>query len=182
MSSRSVTTRGLLVAITAVLIVAVGVLPAMANRQDTRHACTWGGTPAAPTGTFQLSPGLTNTPAVGPLHFVATGDLAGEAPCSGTLTFVGDMTPRSTCAVQELEGRVTGLPGVVRFWGRGAAGAVHEFMYDRDANVVGADQPQTSITNYPADVMGCNSPEGLTSMTFSAVVELFTSNTGDTKR
>jgi hypothetical protein len=159
-------------------IIAVGTMPALANGPQTRAVCTWGGTPAAPSGRFHLSPGLTNTPAAGPLHLVATGGLAGGGPCTGTLTFVGDMKPGSTCGTQEFEGRVRGLPGVVRFWGRGVAGAVHEFMYDRSDNVVGADQPQTSTTDYATDIIGCNSSRGLTFMTFSAVVELFGSNAG----
>ena len=178
MSNSPVSTKALLVGLTGLAIVAVGAVPALANRPQTKTVCTWGGTPAAPSGTFQLNPGLTNTPAAGPLHLVATGDLAGGGPCTGTLTFDGDMKPGSTCAGQEFEGRVRGLPRVVHFWGRGVAGAVHEFMYDPAGNVVGADQPQTSITDYPADVIGCNSPEGLTLMTFSAVVELFASSTG----
>src|SRR5213078_3854731 len=41
--------------------------------------CTWGGTPAAPTGVATFSPGITNTPSTGPIQFTATGVLAGAA-------------------------------------------------------------------------------------------------------
>ena len=79
MSNSPVSIKALLVGLTGLVIVAVGAVPALANRPQTKTVCTWGGTPAAPSGTFQLNPGLTNTPAAGPLHLVATGDLAQAA-------------------------------------------------------------------------------------------------------
>src|SRR2546423_6479163 len=97
--------------------------------------CTWGGTPADATGTFNMRPGVTNTPSTGPINFVARGELAGAASCHGTVTFIGAMQTGATCAAQVLEGRVKGLPGVVAFRGEGAAGMVHEFLYDRAGNV-----------------------------------------------
>jgi hypothetical protein len=161
------------IALAALALVAVPGLPALATSAASQAVCGWGGTPAAPTGSFHLTPGLTNTPATGPLHLTATGELAGNGPCHGTLTFDGVMKPGSTCAAQEFEGRVRGLPGVVRFWGRGVTGLVHEFLYDRNGNVVGADQPQAFTTTDVPQIPECNSTKGLTDLNFSAVVELF---------
>ena len=61
-------------ALAAACLALAGGGPASAQASTT---CTWGGTPAAPTGTFTVSPGLTNTPAPEPLKFSATGVLAG---------------------------------------------------------------------------------------------------------
>src|SRR5881275_216037 len=74
--------------------------------------CTWGGTPDAPTGTFTLSPGATNTPSTGPLDFKATGDLGGG--CTGKLTYDGVFDTGTTCLAATFHVRVRGLPGVVR--------------------------------------------------------------------
>jgi hypothetical protein len=101
--------------------------------------CNWGGTPAAPTGTFTLSPGITNIPAPGPLSLKATGDLAGGAACTGTVTFTGQANAGSTCPAISFEGTVKGLPGVTRFWGPGLFGITNEFLYDKAGNLVGLD-------------------------------------------
>src|SRR4051812_24952807 len=79
--------------------------------------CTWGGTPAAPTGWVTMTPGPTNTPSTGPLDFTATGPLAGGGGCNGQLTFVGQMDTGATCAFSTFHGTATGLPGVRRFAG-----------------------------------------------------------------
>jgi hypothetical protein len=171
-------TRRHIVASLVVTLAGLTAVPADASGDRTTHVCTWGGNPGAPTGQFDLHPGITNTPSTGPLYLVATGPLSGDGPCHGNLTFDGAMRPGSSCIAQEFEGRVRGLPGVTRFWGVGALGAVHEFMYDRQGNVVGADQPQAFTTDNAPHFTECNSPEGLTHMTFSAVVELFGTATG----
>jgi hypothetical protein len=135
--------------------------------------CTWGGTPAAPTGRFTVRPGLTNTPAPEPLKFSATGVLAGGGRCTGQMTLAGQVNAGSTCLLASFEGTVRGVPGVARFWGAGSA-LVHEFLYDKDGNLVGADQP--SVAPPPADdplYMNCGSPQGETDLGFSAIVELF---------
>src|SRR5437870_8499600 len=84
---------------------AVGLLAttgsATAGQGDT--FCTWGGTPAAPTGVATFSPGVTNTPSTVPTYFVATGPLGGGAGCTGTLTFKGYAEPGNTCAVNRSE-------------------------------------------------------------------------------
>ena len=136
--------------------------------------CQWGGDPAAPTGEVTLTPGVTTTPSTGPLKLVATGPLEGGGVCEGKMTFLGVAQPGATCAVLIFEGKVKGLPGVARFWGPGITGTVHEFLYDKDGNVVGADQPlvlaQDDDHSQAAD---CATPEGFTHARFSSTVELF---------
>jgi hypothetical protein len=135
--------------------------------------CTWGGTPAEPTGTFSVSPGLTNTPAPEPLKFTATGPLAGGGICTGKMTFAGQINAGSTCLYATFQGIVKGLPGVDRFWGEGTA-LVQDLLYDKDGNLVGTDQP--SVAPPPGDdplYMNCGSTQGETAFGFSAIVELF---------
>src|SRR3989442_12841776 len=66
--------------------------------------CTWAGTPDNPTGTFTITPGLTNLPAPGPLTFKATGVLGGDPTCQGTMTWVGQVDAGSTCSLAFFEG------------------------------------------------------------------------------
>jgi hypothetical protein len=159
-------------ALAAACLVLAGGGPAAAQASTT---CSWGGTPAAPTGTFTVSPGLTNTPAPAPLAFKATGVLAGGGRCTGQMTLAGQVNAGSTCLWASFEGTVKGVPGVARFWGEGNA-LVQEFLYDKDGNLVGADQP--SVGPPPAGdplYINCNSPQGETDLAFSAIVELFES-------
>ncbi len=135
--------------------------------------CTWGGTPAAPTGTFTLTPGITNIPAPGPLRLKATGDLGGGEGCSGTVTFTGQANAGSTCPAVSFEGTVKGLPGVTRFWGPGLFGLANEFLYDSAGNLVGVDQPQVLTQDNAPHFTDCLTPAGLTGGTFSSTVELF---------
>src|SRR2546423_14176521 len=107
---------------------------------DPAAVCSWGGTPLEPTGMVTIRPGLNNTPAPGPLKFRASGLLTGGGRCTGRMTFVGHIKAGSTCALAIFEGRVKGVPGVRRFFGAGND-AVHEFLYDKRGNVVGAEQP-----------------------------------------
>ena len=161
-------TIGIMALATALLVSAGGTASAQAAT-----SCTWGGTPDAPTGIFTASPGLTNTPAPGPLKFEATGVLAGGGRCTGRMTFTGEVNAGSTCLLASFEGTVKGLPGVARFSGEGNA-LVHEFLYDEDGNVVGVDQPL--VAPPPADdpaFINCNTPQGITRAGFSAKVELF---------
>src|SRR5436309_659692 len=93
--------RGRAVALIAATT-AVGILAttgsAAAGQGDT--FCTWGGTPAAPTGIITLNPGITNTPSTGPIQFTATGPLGGSG-CTGKLTFTGSFEPGATCDRRE---------------------------------------------------------------------------------
>jgi hypothetical protein len=94
------------------------------------------------------------------------------------MTFIGTAAAGSTCEVIEFRGRVEGLSGVERFRGPGLFGLVHEFLYDAEGNVVGADQPQV-LTNAVyggakySHVDDCATEEGFSRSLFSSTVELF---------
>jgi hypothetical protein len=134
--------------------------------------CTWGGTPAAPTGTFTLNPGLTTTPVPEPLAFRATGPLAGGPGCSGKLTFIGQFHAGSSCRFLTADGRVKGLPGVARFAGAGNVIAP-SLLYDAQGNVVGSDQAQVHQLPGDSQFEDCDTAKGYTHAHFSSVVELF---------
>src|SRR5207253_856200 len=110
---------------TAVALAALtlAIIPITASRAAPRHSgsgsrlCTWGGTPAAPTGRLSISPGATNTPSTGPERVYATGELVGGGPCTGTMTFHGIAQPGGTCAAAIFDGRVQGVPGLATFHG-----------------------------------------------------------------
>ena len=159
----------IVIALAAISLVAVlGAAPASAATTT----CTWGGTPVTPTGTLTISPGITNLPAPGALKFRATGELAGDAPCTGTMTFVGQIDAGSTCALASFEGDVKGLPGVTQFWGKGSL-MVPELLYDAAGNVVGADQPEILTPENQPKTTDCYTASGFTGGTFAATVELF---------
>jgi hypothetical protein len=147
-----------------------GVAPAQAAT-----TCTWGGTPAEPTGRVTYPrQGITNTPSTEPLNFTATGPLAGG--CSGTLTYHGVQGVGSTCAAGPFEARVIGLPGVVRAAGDNIVGLVPALLYDKSGNVVGSENPQV-VTSGTEErnflFLDCMSPEGFREGNFSSVIELF---------
>jgi hypothetical protein len=165
-----------IVAVTAIAAASLvaggwGAVSAQAAR-----TCTWGGTPANPTGkVWYTGQGITNTPSTEPLPFVATGPLAGG--CGGTLTYRGYQGTGSTCAFGPFEARVFGLHGVVRAAGDNAVGLVPALLYDRSGKVVGSENPQvltsgTEEKNF-GFVLVCNSPEGFREGNFSSVIELF---------
>ena len=137
--------------------------------------CTWGGTPAEPTGKVSYTgQGVTNTPSTEPLPFVATGPLAGD--CSGTLTYRGYQGTGSTCAFGPFEAKVIGLPGIVRASGDNAIGLVPALLYDAHGKVVGSENPQVLTSGTEEQNLGfanCNSPEGFKEGNFSSVIELF---------
>jgi hypothetical protein len=141
--------------------------------------CTWGGTPAAPTGVATFSPGVTDTPSTGPIQFTATGVLGGSG-CTGKLTYTGYFEPGLTCALNTaFHAKVTGLPHVVRVEGQpGVAGTAVALLYDADGNVVGSDQAQflTTLANESdPGYLSCVTPRGLTEGFWSDTVELLDS-------
>jgi hypothetical protein len=163
-------------ALTAAVAAAVGAfaaanaVPASASR-----ICTWGGTPANPTGIVTIDPGITNTPSAGPLRAHAWGPLEGQG-CKGTMTFTGVARPGSSCLFSTFEGSVEGVPGVTRLFGAGSGPLVHEFLYDRDGNVVGSDQPLVKAFGaggHSSDGLDCRTPEGYTRGPFSATLEFY---------
>jgi hypothetical protein len=151
-----------------------GVLVAKAG--PAVKVCSWGGTPAAPTGELVIDRGLTLTPSAAPTHFRAWGTLTGGGRCHGqTMTFDGTIIARSTCGLTWFNGHVIGLAGVARFAGPGAGPFVHEFLYDKAGNVVGADQPQVQVPQPDgySHAEDCATPEGFTKGRFSSTVELW---------
>src|SRR4051812_32549982 len=81
--------------------------------------CTWGGTAAAPTGTFAITPGLTNVPLARPAAFSAPGELAGDPGCTGMLVYKGQIDAGGTCSFNTFEGKAQGIPTVTDFAGVG---------------------------------------------------------------
>ena len=131
--------------------------------------CTWGGTPAQPTGIFTVSTPLTNVPSTGPIDFTAVGKLGGD--CTGRMTFFGTLDPGATCSEGTFAGTVKGLPGVVRFEGFDSAGVAPSRLYDKDGRIVGSENAQLlTLDNAPFTECGA---EGFTQGTFSSVIELF---------
>ena len=136
----------------------LGTAPAQAST-----TCTWGGTPAEPTGTVSYGrQGITNTPSTEPLPFIATGPLGGD--CRGTLTYRG------------VQGAGSYSAGVVRAAGDNVVGLVPALLYDKSGNVVGSEDPQVLTSGTEEQNLGfanCNSPEGFREGNFSSVIELF---------
>jgi hypothetical protein len=165
----------------AITIAALGLVPAIASPAAGEGAkvCTWGGTPTAPTGVITFSPGVTNTPSTGPIQFMATGELAGGAGCTGKLTFTGYIDPGTTCAVNApFHAKAVGLPPVKRAEAQlGVAGTQPVLLYDAHGNVVGSEQAQflTAAATDPNDpgYLACGTPQGLTTANWSDTVELF---------
>ena len=157
------------------LALGLGSFGVGATTRQSVQLCTWGGTPDAPTGVVTLERGLTLTPSESDSSFVAAGPLEGDGPCTGTMTFDGIVRQGSTCAHAWFEGRVKGLRGVARFEGPGLFSAVHEFLYDRHGNIVGADQPLLQVPQPEgySHAQDCATSEGFTRAVFSATVELF---------
>jgi hypothetical protein len=164
----------MLLGLIAVLCLSFGASGAAPQRQALQ-ICHWGGTPLAPTGQVESSPGLTLTPAANDIPFAATGSLTGGGRCKGTMTFEGIIRAGSTCQQQWFEGKVKGLRGVARFSGPGSLGVVHELLFDKKGNVVGADQPLIQIPQPEgySHAQDCATPEGFTRAVFSSTVELW---------
>jgi hypothetical protein len=158
------------VAVAAAAFACLAWVGGAATSAQASTTCTWGGTPAAPTGIFTVSPGLTNIPSAGPSDFTATGHLAGS--CSGYMTFRGRIDAGATCSDGIFAGTVTGLPGVVRFEGFDLTGVAPSRLYDRSGNLVGSENAQL-LTTDNAPFSACGTPEGFTRGTFSSVIELF---------
>ena len=161
-------------AIVALIAGALGSLALAYSASEARAdtICTWGGTPAAPTGMFTVHPGITNTPASQPLYAEAVGDLGGPSGCKGQVTFAGQFDPGSTCNAFTIHGAVAGLPGVARFSGGGGVLSV-DLLYDKEGNVVGSDQPSVATAANLFHATDCNTPSGFTKGQFTSDIELF---------
>ena len=177
MSMRRKTKIAALVAASAILVMALGSFgSASAQSGPATRLCTWGGTPANPTGIVTLEPGLTNTPSAGPIAVYASGRLEGQG-CKGTMIFDGIARSGAGCLSGTIfEGSVYGVPGVTRLFGPGWGPQVQEFLYDRHGNIVGADQPNVKVEGNSApnsNSLDCNTPEGFRRAPFSSTVELY---------
>ena len=152
-----------------------GFASARAQSGSGPRLCTWGGTPAAPTGIVTFDPGVTNAPSAGPIAVHAWGPLEGPG-CRGIMDFDGIGRPGASCTLGVIfEGPVHGVPGVTRLFGPGFGPQVDEFLYDRDGNIVGSDQPTVKAVGNAApnsNALDCDTPEGFVRAPFSSTVEL----------
>ena len=131
--------------------------------------CTWGGTAAAPTGTFTITPGLTaTTPLTTPARFDVTGDLAGDAACQETLTYIGQIDTGGTCSFTTFEGKAMGIPTVTNFAGVGVGPFGPARLYDRDGHVIASENANVVTTDNNA--LDCTTPEGFRGGNFSSTI------------
>jgi hypothetical protein len=145
------------------------LLPAAAHASGPR-VCTWAGTVDAPTGTFTISPGATNTPSTEPSVLRATGALGGD--CRGTLHYEGQIDAGSGCIFGTFHGRATGIPGVTRFEGVGVGPFAPARLYDADGNVVGSENANLVTAENAPHFLDCNTPQGFTGGNFNSVIVL----------
>jgi hypothetical protein len=153
-----------------VLVIAGGSSPAEAEKPGPPSAgtiCTWGGTAAAPTGTFTITPGLTaTTPLTTPARFYVTGDLGGG--CQGTLTYVGQIDAGGTCSFTTFEGKARGIPTVTNFVGVGVGPFGPARLYDRDGHVIASENANVVTTDNNAS--DCATPDGFEGGNFSSTI------------
>jgi hypothetical protein len=141
-------------------IAAVAVGCAQAGEARAATTCTWAGTPAAPTGTFTITPGLTNFPSPQASKFIASGQLAGDDPrCHGQMRWVGQIDAGSNCVLASFEETVEGLPGVAHAWGKGSVD-VPQSLYDRKGRLVGAENAQIATQANFQHYLDCSTPQG----------------------
>jgi hypothetical protein len=138
--------------------------------------CTWGGTPANPTGWIEYTggQGVTNTPSARALPFRATGPLGGG--CSGTFTYKGEQNALSSCEFGTFEAAASGIPGVSYSAGVSGAGLVPANLYNRRGELVGQEHPQLltdGVEEQNFAFTNCNTPQGFMGGKFSSVIELF---------
>lgn len=132
--------------------------------------CTWGGTAADPTGTFSITPGLTDTPSAQPSRFFVTGSLSGGPGCSGTLTYVGQIDAGGTCAYNFFDGAAHGIPGVHSFAGVGAGPLGPARLYDRNVAVVASENADVTTARNVPHFLDCSSAAGFGGGNFHSVI------------
>jgi hypothetical protein len=162
--------RALLAPIAALVFSASGGAVARAST-----TCTWSGTPVAPTGVLTISPGITNLPTSRDMRFHAWGPLSGGPGCRGQMQFIGVITAGSTCSYAHFEGRVIGLPGVVRYVGDGSLD-VPSRLYDKHGSVVGLENAEIATPMTTSHAFDCEAPSGFRGgwpAMFSSTVVLF---------
>ena len=166
-------TRALIGGLAAAIGATLATGGAGAAAAQAATTCMWGGTPAAPTGTFTIKPGLTDVPSAGPLQFKVTGHLSGPPGCSGRFSFDGQVDAGGTCSFNALEGVARGLPGVARFAGHGVGPFGPSLLYDAAGEVVGSEDANVATQANAPRFTDCGTPAGFTGGTFSSVIELF---------
>ena len=132
--------------------------------------CTWGGTAAAPTGTFTISPGATDVPSATAVRLYATGELGGDPACHGTLTYVGQIDASSTCSFGTFEGVASGIPSVTNFAGYGIGPFGPARLYDRNGNVVASENANLNTAENIPHYADCETPEGFRGGNFSSTI------------
>jgi hypothetical protein len=132
--------------------------------------CTWGGTATDPTGTFTITPGVTQTPSTEPSTFFVTGTLAGDAGCTGTLRYVGQVDAGSSCSAGTFEGATKGLPGVRTFAGVGVTSLAPARLYDASGNVVASENANLNTADNIPHFTDCNTPAGFRGGNFHSVI------------
>ena len=138
---------------TTAAAVMIGTMAPAANARSQQHdarpqpgdTCTWGGTAAAPTGTFTIDPGLESTPSVRPSRFFVRGALACRSGFTATLTYVGQIDAGATCAANTFEGMAEGIPGVRYFVGVGAGPLGPARLYSAAGDLVASDAAWRSL-------------------------------------
>jgi len=151
-----------------------GVQASSPATQPAGATCTWGGTAAHPTGSFSITPGLTNDPSTAPSGFFVTGELAGDPGCRGTLTYIGQIDTGGTCSYNFFDGAARGLPGVRSFAGVGVGPLGPARLYDGDGKVVASENADVNTANNVPHFLDCSTPEGFSGGNFHSVI-VFTS-------
>lgn len=144
--------------------------PAEAQAPPPGTICTWGGTAAQPTGTFTITPGLTDTPLATPARFSVAGDLGGDDGCRGTLTFAGQIDASGTCSFNTFEGSARGIPTVTDFAGVGTGPLGPARLYDRSGRVVASENADVNTLQNAPHFVDCNSPRGFSGGNFSSTI------------
>jgi hypothetical protein len=88
--------------------------------------------------------------------------------------FDGQIDPPASCLLPaSFEGTVDGLPGVVRWWGKGNLD-VPSYLYGKAGNLVGVENAQIVTKDNVPQFLDCNAPGGFTGpATFSSNIVLF---------
>src|SRR5437879_10669346 len=132
--------RATIAAATAIATTSLALAGPGTSAAQASTTCTWGGTPAAPTGTFTISPGVTTSvPLDAPARFYVTGELAGDPGCTGTLTYIGQIDAGGTCSFATFEGEAAGIPGITHVAGVGVGPFGPARLYDKDGKIVASE-------------------------------------------
>jgi hypothetical protein len=163
--------------VAVVSLLATGLLGSWSGAQASAPApppagttCTWGGTAVDPTGTFTITPGLTNDPSTAPSRFFVTGELGGDPGCRGTLTYIGQIDAGGTCADNFFDGAARGVPGVKSFAGVGVGPLGPARLYDARGDVVASENADVNTADNIPHFLDCSTPAGFAGGNFHSVI------------